>query len=142
LPYDFGQPFGDSIGMPANLHVLGTMNSADRSIAILDIAIRRRFAFVKLWPQIQVLTEQGACALMIEAFIKTLSIFIEQASEDTFALVPGHSYFLESNPSRAAESLNIYLVPLLEEYLMKGYVSNFSDDIISHIQWLQSLRTI
>jgi 5-methylcytosine-specific restriction protein B len=62
LPFDFGEPVGRSLSLPKNLYVLGTMNSADRSIAILDVAVRRRFAFVPVWPDAQVLEEEGASA--------------------------------------------------------------------------------
>jgi 5-methylcytosine-specific restriction protein B len=79
LPYDFGPPFGQRLELPPNLHVLGTMNSADRSIAIVDVAVRRRFAFVKLWPQLRVVQENG-CPFMEKAFVDLTSIFVEHAS--------------------------------------------------------------
>jgi 5-methylcytosine-specific restriction protein B len=63
LPYDFGEPFHRTFFLPKNLHILGTMNSADRSIAIVDVAVRRRFAFVSLWPRMSVV-EQHGCATM------------------------------------------------------------------------------
>jgi len=124
--------------MPDNLHILGTMNSADRSIAILDVAIRRRFAFVKLWPQISVVTEHGG-AHMREAFRRLLDVFTDHASDDAFALMPGHSYFLEADDSRAARALKVNLEPLLQEYLAQGYVAAFSEEIRAYIQWIESL---
>ncbi len=138
LAFDFGNPFGRQLRMPKNLHILGTMNSADRSIAILDVAIRRRFAFVKLWPQISVVTEEGG-TLMQEAFRRLLDVFTDHASDDAFALVPGHSYFLEADDSRAARALKVNLEPLLQEYLAQGYVAGFSEEIRGYLQWIESL---
>jgi 5-methylcytosine-specific restriction enzyme B len=88
LPHDFGEPFHHTFLLPKNLHILGTMNSADRSIAIVDVAIRRRFAFVSLWPRMSVV-EQYGCATMQQAFKALVSIFVEHATEDAFPLVPG-----------------------------------------------------
>jgi 5-methylcytosine-specific restriction enzyme B len=141
LPHDFGSPFYDNFAIPPNLHILGTMNSADRSIAILDIAIRRRFAFVKLWPQFAVV-EQFKSELGIEAFQKLLSIFTEFASDDAFALMPGHSYFIarDGEDETALRSLQVSLVPLLEEYLAQGYVTGFADHVRGYCQWVQSLK--
>lgn len=138
LPYDFGAPFHRTFFLPKNLHILGTMNSADRSIAVVDVAVRRRFAFVPLWPRMSVVQEHG-CLLMERAFQRLTSIFIEHAGEDAFPLVPGHSYFLERDESRAKQSLQVNLGPLLEEYLAQGYVGGFAEPIRGYLQELQSL---
>jgi|SRR5579862_4625970 len=138
LPYDFGEPFHHAFFLPKNLHILGTMNSADRSIAIVDVAVRRRFAFVPLWPRMSVV-EQYGCPTMQKAFRELVSIFIEHAADDAFQLVPGHSYFLESDEGRAKQSLRVNLVPLLEEYLTQGYVSGFGEQIRGYLQELRSL---
>ena len=114
------------------------MNTADRSIAIVDVAVRRRFAFVKLWPQMKVV-EDYSCETMKEAYKRTISIFVEYASDDAFNLVPGHSYFLEKDESVVSRSLKVDLVPLLEEYLAQGYVTSFADAIRGHLQWIESL---
>jgi 5-methylcytosine-specific restriction enzyme B len=138
LTYDFNDPIGTTLQLPENLHILGTMNSSDRSIAILDIAIRRRFAFIKLWPQTEVVRELS-CLLMQQAFQDLLSIFIEYASEDALNLMPGHAYFLEADEKRAIQVLQTNLYPLLEEYIAQGYVAGFSEHILAYMQWLKSL---
>jgi 5-methylcytosine-specific restriction enzyme B len=138
LPYDFGEPFHRIFFLPKNLHILGTMNSADRSIAIVDVAVRRRFAFVSLWPRMSVV-EQYGCATMTEAFRDLVSIFVEHAGDDAFPLVPGHSYFLETDDARAKQSLQVNLAPLLEEYLAQGYVGGFAEPIRGYLQRLRSL---
>ncbi len=128
LPYDFSPPFNSTLKLPPNLHIVGTMNTADRSLAMLDIAVRRRFAFTKLWPQLTVVKREGG-SLMREAFERILNIFIEHATEDAFNLIPGHSYFLEKDDSRAGERLKVTLVPLLEEYLAQGYIASFAEPV-------------
>ena len=138
LPYDFGAPFHKTFSLPPNLHILGTMNSADRSIAIVDVAVRRRFAFVSMWPRMAVVQAHG-CALMQEAFQKLTEIFVEHATDEAFALVPGHSYFLESDDAEARRALRVNLAPLLEEYLAQGYVGGFAEPIRGYLQWLRAL---
>jgi 5-methylcytosine-specific restriction protein B len=138
LPYDFGEPFHRTFFLPRNLHILGTMNSADRSIAIVDVAVRRRFAFVSLWPRMRVVEQYGS-PVMQKAFKDLVSIFIEHATDDAFPLVPGHSYFLESDEARAKQSLKVNLAPLLEEYLAQGYVGGFAEPIRGYLQRLRSL---
>lgn len=138
LPYDFGDGFGAKLELPNNLHVLGTMNTADRSLAIVDVAVRRRFAFAKLWPQRRVVEEQGD-ATMTRAFADLIDIFIEYASDDALSLVPGHSYFLRTSELSPADQLQVTLKPLLGEYLAQGYVGGFAEPIRAYIQWLDSL---
>jgi 5-methylcytosine-specific restriction protein B len=138
LAYDFGEPFFRKLSLPDNLHILGTMNSSDRSIAILDVAVRRRFAFLALWPSLRVVEEHG-CALGKEAFRELETIFIENATEEALALVPGHSYFLGKDKKLAKVHLQTSLLPLLTEYLAQGYVSGFAEPIRAYIQWLESL---
>jgi 5-methylcytosine-specific restriction protein B len=79
LVYDFGKPFFRKLHLPNNLHVLGTMNSADRSIAILDVAVRRRFAFLSLWPSLKAVEEYG-CELSQKAFQHLVSESMSTAS--------------------------------------------------------------
>ncbi len=136
LPYDF-PGFGRTLALPENLHILGTMNSADRSLAIVDVAVRRRFAFTKLWPQLQVVEQLGGEAMQ-EAFKALLGVFTDYASDEALDLVPGHSYFLEKDDVAAKRRLETGLVPLLEEYLAQGYVGGFSEQIRAYLQWLES----
>jgi 5-methylcytosine-specific restriction enzyme B len=138
LPYDFGPPFHHRFYLPPNLHILGTMNSADRSIAMVDVAVRRRFAFVSLWPSMQVV-EQYGCPITAKAFRDLISIFVEHASDEALSLVPGHSYFLTRDEETARSNLTTTLAPLLREYLAQGYVTGFAESIRNYLQWLDSL---
>ena len=138
LPYDFGGKIGQELRFPSNLHILGTMNTADRSIAILDVAIRRRFAFLSMWPQAEVVMERGNVETQ-EAYHKLLSIFINYASEEAFDLMPGHSYFIAHEGVNAATQMQINLIPLLKEYMAQGYVANFADAIHAYIQEIEQL---
>lgn len=137
LPYDFGPPIGRTLKLPPNLYVVGTMNSADRSIAILDIAVRRRFAFLPVWPDPKVLMATGASQRAQEAFKHLFTIFLEEASEETLALMPGHAYFLDGGKGDDL-LLRTSLKPLLQEYLLQGYVSGFPDSIRAYLDWLDA----
>ena len=133
LPYVFPD-MGENLTFPKNLFILGTMNSADRSIAILDVAVRRRFAFVTLWPQAEVV-EQYAKGDLRQAFYDLQQIFIEHATDDALALLPGHSYFMGLE-AEASMRLQTGLRPLLQEYLAQGYVAGFSDEIRAYLDML------
>ncbi len=139
LDYDFDEIGGRTLRLPPNLHVLGTMNTADRSIALLDVAVRRRFAFSPVWPSLQVLaSEQQSCAAMRDKFAQLLDVFISHAGDDAFNLLPGHAYFMEPDAIRAKVKLQTELRPLLLEYLAQGHVSGFGDEIHAFIDSLDS----
>jgi 5-methylcytosine-specific restriction protein B len=123
-----------TLSLPPNLHILGTMNSADRSIAILDIAIRRRFAFVRIWPQLDIL--RGQVPQLENAFRELLAIFLSHASPDVLAYMPGHAYFLGSDERTAKLRLQTELRPLLDEYIHQGYVASFADHIRAYLDRL------
>jgi 5-methylcytosine-specific restriction enzyme B len=133
LAHDFPDT-GTRLQLPDNLDVLGTMNSADRSIAILDVAVRRRFAFVSLHPQ-RAVVDQLAGPRMKDAFSTLLGLFVEHAGPEAMALMPGHAYFL-ADDEHAALRLDTQLRPLLEEYLAQGYVAGFADEIRAYVDAL------
>jgi 5-methylcytosine-specific restriction protein B len=130
LQYNFPE-IGSVLKLPKNVDVLGTMNSSDRSIAILDVAVRRRFAFVPLWPQLSVV-EKHSGARLIDAFLELLGIFFEHASDEALSLLPGHSYFLGTD-EEAGALLSTSVRPLLTEYLAQGYVAGFADEVRAYL---------
>jgi 5-methylcytosine-specific restriction protein B len=139
LDYEFDEISGGTLGLPPNLHVLGTMNTADRSIAVLDVAVRRRFAFLPVWPSLSVLEGQDrSCALMRVKFAQLLDLFVSHAGDDAFNLLPGHAYFMEPDEHKAMTKLQTELKPLLLEYLAQGHVSGFGDEIHAFIDSLDS----
>ncbi len=105
--------------IPEGLYVLGTMNTADRSIASLDIAIRRRFSFVTLPPDRDVVARQGL-DLATRLFDDLTDVFVEHAPDDALDLIPGHSYFLASDERELRLRLRHDLLPLLDDYIRQG----------------------
>lgn len=134
------QPLEDgtkTITMPEQLSILGTMNSADRSIAILDMAVRRRFAFVPLWPDLGVIAAQGL-QKATEAFARLQQIFVQYAPDDALSLLPGHSYFLAKDEAELARRLRYELMPLLGEYLQEGRLGGLEHELRAYLDWLES----
>jgi 5-methylcytosine-specific restriction enzyme B len=105
--------------LPANLYVLATMNTADRSIAAVDLAIRRRFAFVTVPPDRSVVADQGL-ELALQAFDRLADVFVEHASDEALALMPGHAYFLAGDGATFQKRVRFELIPLLDDYLRQG----------------------
>lgn len=86
-----------TLALHPNLMVLGTRNTADRTIARMDIAIRRRFAFLEVWPDLTAVMAESV-AVAVQLFADTIHTFAEFADEETLRLIPGHAYFLDPRP--------------------------------------------
>lgn len=139
LDFAFDEIGGRTLTLPPNLHVLGTMNTADRSIAVLDVAVRRRFAFVPVWPSLSVLNDTTKTSpLMAGMFKQLLDLFVSHAADDAFNLLPGHAYFMEKDDAKAKIKLSTELKPLLHEYLAQGHVSGFGDEVHAYIDSLEA----
>ena len=111
-----GQPFS----IPANVIVLGTMNTADRSIALVDHALRRRFAFLPMQPNYALLRQFHAAhdddtLASIDALINVLMRINEEIADPNYAL--GTSFFLQRDLAEQLESIwRTEIEPYLEEY--------------------------
>lgn len=114
--------------LPENLYVLGTMNTADRSIASIDLAIRRRFSFISMMPDREVVAAKGL-QMAIDFYDRICDVFIEHAPADALDLLPGHSYFLAKDESELKKRLRYELLPLLEEYLKEGYLGSATTEL-------------
>jgi 5-methylcytosine-specific restriction protein B len=116
--------------LPANLFVLATMNTADRSIASMDLAVRRRFAFVKLPPDRSAVAARGV-DMATRAFDLVTDVFVEHAPGEALHLLPGHAYFLVKDERELAERLRFEVIPLLDEYLQQGLLGPASNELQS-----------
>lgn len=114
--------------LPEGLYVLGTMNTADRSIAPIDIAIRRRFAFVTVLPQRSVVAAQNL-PLALTVFDQLAGVFVEHVPEDSLDLLPGHAYFLAADENSLRRRFRYELVPLLDEYLRQGLIGPAASEL-------------
>ncbi|MBO0932393.1 McrB family protein [Fibrella aquatilis] len=108
LPYS-----QDRFGIPANLYLLGTMNTTDRSIALLDVALRRRFSFVEMMPQYTMLGTVAGVDLA--ALLRTINERIEFLFDRDHLI--GHAYLLGvQSHSELCVAFRDQLIPLLQEY--------------------------
>jgi 5-methylcytosine-specific restriction protein B len=104
-------PSGERFIVPPNLYIIGTMNTADKSIALLDIALRRRFIFIPLYPKYHITA--GHTIHNKETLININNKIIETKGHD-FQI--GHSYFMEDKNLK--HLMNTKIIPLLLEYYM------------------------
>ena len=114
--------------LPDNLYVIATMNTADRSLAVVDFALRRRFAWYTLRPR--EITPGVGKKFMKETYNKFADIFFLYATDDELNLQPGQSYFIvgANKPAEEMKERMIYeLLPLMKEYLTEGYLLKAKD---------------
>lgn len=108
-----------NITLPKNLYIIGTMNTADRSVGHIDYAIRRRFAFVDILPDESVINNLKAKQLFNEVKL----IFGNEYLSPDFKLndvMIGHSYFLTNDENELKVKLDFEIKPILKEYLKDG----------------------
>lgn len=132
IPLIYSKTSDERFYIPKNLYIIGTMNTADRSLAMVDYALRRRFSFITLKPAfknpkfVEILNKHGVQDDLIDEIILKLSLLNDEISKDTKSLgegfVIGHSYF---TPSGSIENydenwyrrvVEFEIKPLLFEY--------------------------
>jgi len=105
--YEVTLPYSkEKFRIPSNLYIIATMNSTDKSIATIDIALRRRFTFLKMLPNIELVPENA------KELFKNLNKFIANTLGEDYKL--GHSYFMQGLDLEFVKKYKIQ--PLLEEY--------------------------
>ncbi len=118
LPYS-----KDSFSVPGNVYLIGTMNTADRSLAALDIALRRRFTFIEVPPNPELLDEINVEGIAIDELLEVMNERIAVLLDRDHCL--GHAYFLplksESTLARLEGIFRQQILPLLQEYFFEDW---------------------
>ena len=110
LPYS-----KEKFGVPLNLYIIGTMNTADRSIALMDTALRRRFEFVEMMPEYDTLNKIIIEGINVGEMLKTINERIEYLYDRDHTI--GHAYFINvSDMKTLANVFKNKILPLLQEY--------------------------
>lgn len=117
---------GSSFAVPDNVYIIGTMNTADRSIHLLDTALRRRFQFIELLPDSDLLEGRTVGALALDAFLDGLNDAIRHRFGRDKQI--GHALFFQDGeivdtPEDFAAIFRYELLPLLQEYLFDDYTA-------------------
>lgn len=120
--------------LPENLYVIATMNTADRSLAVVDFALRRRFAWYTIFPH-EISADSGKYFCKDE-FNAISDIFEQYASDEELNLQPGHAYFIisDTDHSEIDSRLKYEIMPLIKEYLLDGMLSRAKDDFVNYFR--------
>lgn len=118
LPYS-----GENFSIPQNVDIIGTMNTADRSLAVLDTALRRRFAFVEMMPDYKALKDITVDGIRMDELLRCLNERIEVLYDRDHMI--GHAYFIPLRDQPTLEHLEqIFqqrIIPLLQEYFFDDW---------------------
>nr|WP_315182469.1 AAA family ATPase [uncultured Flavobacterium sp.] len=110
------------LGVPSNLYIIGTMNTADRSVEALDTALRRRFSFSEIMPNPELLEEIEFNGFNLAEVLKTINERIEVLLDRDHTI--GHSYFLKIRNGDVGSLKSVFknnIFPLLQEYFYQDY---------------------
>lgn len=115
--------------LPENLYVIATMNTADKSLAVVDFALRRRFSWYTLFPHVLKDKDLAGKHFNLRLFSEIEGLFESFASDSELNLQPGHSYFITVDPEpkdglndEMKRRLKYELMPLMKEYFAEGYL--------------------
>lgn len=111
-----------NFGVPPNLYIIGTMNTADRSVEALDTALRRRFVFKEVLPDPTLLTAIAFDGFNLEDVLTTINDRVETLLDRDHTI--GHSYFIKLESGDKEGLKNVFqnnIIPLLQEYFYNDY---------------------
>ncbi|ELZ9749516.1 AAA family ATPase [Campylobacter jejuni] len=114
LPYS-----GEEFGVPKNVYIIGTMNTADRSITSLDTALRRRFEFIEMMPDVSKLS-MDCEGINLQELLKAINTRIEYLLDREKTI--GHAFFISvENLESLKKVFKNRIIPLLQEYFYNDY---------------------
>lgn len=136
---------GKTLRLPKNLYIIGTMNTADRSVGHIDYAIRRRFAFVDIPPSEDVILKEvpdPVKSKAIKLFNEVANLFSKGIIAPDFKaddVQLGHSYFLVKSEDELKLKLNYEIKPLLKEYLKDGILQTNYNSTLTTENYIDQL---